>query len=306
MKILKETKVSKLPFSWQQAIAQNKKRGWTIKNFFLQFLFRQNPFKHHCAFVTDYLIAGSNPLLNFLKLKNLLLEIKNTGDKKIISIININSFDYWGYHAFEKKDVWRMLQVKLNVSFNSIEDFLQSEIDSLIVPENIEIVFINDFNFSIKRIQKDDFLDSYILHLTDFSEQKSEIFSYMNNIFKAENNIKKKYDYLLKSLFSKKQTVLNNIAELSFSDKKKFAKDSQIESHVLCAKDVFFSSMCDIWESVTKEAVLSILDEDVEVTIFKHWLYDKSCGSAKKIANSFTGLEFLALSDFIESYKRKL
>lgn len=303
MKIFQPTKVNKLPLIWRQAIAQNKNRGFNLKTFFMQFLLSNNPFRKHAAFMTDYLILGANPILNFLKLKTLLEDLKDTKEKKKISLITTNTFDYWGYHAFEKEDVWKMFSKDFKLRYNNIEDFFQQEISSLMIPENVDVVFINDFNFSVYSIQKDKHVNGYILHLVDFKEEKIDIFSHMKNVFKAENNIRLKYYHLFKSFFYKKQSVLDNLGELSFPEKKQFAKDSNIQSHILCAKEIFVSSMTNLFESKSKDDVLTIMNEDIEITRFEHWLYRHSFGTANQIANSFVGVEFLAIDDFVKMQK---
>lgn len=305
MKIFQPTTVNKLAFEWRQAIAQNENRGFNIKTFFMHFILSRNVFRKHSVFLTDYLILGSNPILNLLKLKSLINDLQYSKDKKKISLITTNSFDYWGYHAFEKEDVWKMLQHDYKLPYKNIEEFFQEEISTLIIPEHLDVVFINDFNFSVHNIQKDNFVDGYILHLTDVKESNIDIFSHMKTVFKAENNIRSKYYHLFKSFFHKKQTVLDNLGELSFSEQKIFTKDSNISSHILCAKEVFISSMTNLFESKHKEDTLSIMSEDVEITRFEHWLYNKSFGSANQIANSFVGLEFLALDDFLKIYQVK-
>lgn len=305
MKIFHPTIVKKLPLEWRQAIAQNETRGFNFTTFFKHFIFSRNPFRKHSAFLTDYLILGANPILNLLILKNILHDLEHTKIKKKISIVTTNSFDYWGYHAFEKEDVWKMLSKDFSLNYKDIEDFFQQEISSLVIPENIEVVFINDFNFSVYSIQKDNFIDGYVLHLINTKEEKIDIFSHMKTVFKAENNIRSKYYHLFKNFFHKKQTVLDNIGELTFPERKIFAKDSDIESHILCTKDVFISSLTNLIESKNKEDILHIMQEEVEITRFEHWLYQKSCGSTNQIANSFVGLEFLALDDFLKLLIRK-
>lgn len=302
MKKFPTTTVSKLPFLWQQAIAQNDNRGFNLKTFLMQRLLSRNPFRKHSAFLTDYLILGSNPILNLLKLKSLIYELQHTKDKKKICLITNNAPDYWGYHTFEKDDIWTMLRQDLTFNYKNIEDFFQQEIQSLIIPEHIEVVFINDFNFTVHSIQKDNFVSGYILHLSDIKENNLDIFSYMKNVFKAENNIRSKYYYLFKNFFHKKQTVLDNIGEMSFPEKKTFAKDSNIASHILCTKNIFVSSITDLFTHQHQNDILHIMGEDIEITRFEHWLYQYSFGSANHIANSFNGLEFLALNDFNHIY----
>lgn len=303
MKKIQPTIVKKLPFEWKQAIAQNDNRGFNLKTFFMHFLLSRNPFRKHSAFLTDYLILGSNPILNFLKLKSLINELQDKKEKKKISLITSNTFDYWGYHAFEKEDIWKMLQNDFHLNFKNIEDFFQKEISSLVIPEHLEVIFINDFNFSVYNLRKDPFVEGYVLHLTDFQENNTELFSHMKTVFKAENNIRAKYYHLFKSLFHKKQTVLDNLCELSFPEQKLFAKDSNISSHILCAKEVFISSMTNLFESKNKEDTLHIMGEDIDIVRFEHYLYSKSFGSANQIANSFMGLEFLALDDFLKMFQ---
>lgn len=307
MKILSPTKVKKIPLSWRQAIAQNENRGFNLTTFFKQFVFSRNPFRNHSVFISDYLILGANPVLNLLILKNILSEIqeKNITTKKIISLITTNSFDYWGYHAFEKEDVWKMLGQDFSIKYKNIEDFFDSEISSLIIPENVELVFVNDKNFSIYSIQKDNFVEGYFLHLVDYKEEKIDIFSHMKTVFKAENNIRSKYYHLFKNFFYKKQTVLDNIAELSFPEKKLFTKDSNVFSHLLCTKEIYLSSITNLIESKNKEETIEIMNEELEVTRFEHWLYSHSVGSTNLIANSFVGLEFLALDDTLKLIMNK-
>lgn len=303
MKIFHPTTVNKLPLLWRQAIAQNENRGLSFKTFFMHFLLSRNPFRKHSAFMTDYLVLGSNPILNFLKLKTLLDTLKDSTEKKKISLITTNSFDYWGYHAFEKDDVWKMFKNNYQLNYKNIEDFFQQEISSLIIPENIEVVFINDFNFSVYSIQKDIHVEGYILHLVDFKEDKIDIFSHMKNVFKAENNIRLKYYHLFKDFFYKRQSVLDNLGELSFPEKKNFAKDSNIKSHIICAKEISISSMTNLVESNSKEDILNIMGEEIEITRFEHWLYSHSFGTANQIANSFVGIEYLAIDDFLKIQK---
>lgn len=300
MKKIQPIKVKNLPLIWRQAIAQNKNRGFNFKTFFMQYIFSRNPFRKHSVFMTDFLILGSNPILNFMKLKDLIEKNKNIKENIKIALLTTNNFDYWGYHAFEKNDVWKIFSKKFNLNYQNIEDFFQSEISSLIVPENIEIVFVNDFNFSIYSIHKDNFVNGFILHLVDFKEHTIDIFSQMKNVFKAENNIRLKYYHLLRNNFYKKQTDLNNLADLSFPEKKTFTKDSNISSHIICAKEVFISSITNLIDSTVKEDTLTIMGEDIDINRFENWLYENSFGSANQIANSFLGLEFLAIDDFLK------
>ena len=74
-------------------------------------------------------------------------------------------------------------------------------------------------------------IEAYVLKAI---EEKIDIFSHMKTVFKAENNIRSKYYHLFKNFFHKKQTVLDNIGELTFPEKKIFAKETlpNIENYI--------------------------------------------------------------------------
>ncbi len=70
-------------------------------------------------------------------------------------------------------------------------------------------------------------------------------------------------------------------------------------------KEVFITSITTLFESKAKEDTLTIMQEEIDITRFEHWLYRHSFGSANQIANSFVGIEFLAIDDFLKLQKNK-
>lgn len=302
MKNFTPQKVKKLPTLWKQAISQKVHRGINLKTFIMHTLLSINSFRNHQALLLDYLILGSNPILNLCKLIEI---IKEQDNKKpiTIGIINSNDSDYWGYHAFEKQDVWNLLKKEHLFPYNNIEDFFSQSIDELYIEEYISVVFINDFNFSFHDLRYDNYMDGYILNLIDKQNNNFDLFNTMKSIVKAENNIKGKFLHLFKNAFQQKRTVLDNIYECSFPDKKTFSKESNISSHIICTKKIFISSINCFLNPNLKEDTVSLFDEDVDVTILEHQFFPFSSGSAQKISNSFIGLEYIAIQDFILAKK---
>ena len=116
MKKFTPQKVKKLPTLWKQAISQKTHRGINLKTFIMHTLLSINSFRNHQSLLLDHLILGSNPILNLIKLIDI---INNQPSKKSITIgiINSNDSDYWGYHAFEKQDVWNLLQKNYSIPY---------------------------------------------------------------------------------------------------------------------------------------------------------------------------------------------
>jgi hypothetical protein len=302
MKNFNSQKVKKLPILWKQAIAQRKQRGINLKTFIMHYLLFINSFRNHQSLLLDYLILGSNPILNLIKLVEI---IKNQKTKKpiIIGILNSNDLDYWGYHAFEKEDVWNLLKKDYSLSYQDINDFFSQSIDSLYIDEHIKLVFINDFNFSFNDLRYDNYMNGYILNLVDKKEENFDLFNTMKSIVRAENNIKSKFLHIFKNSFKQKQTVLDNIFECSFPDKKEFSKASNISSHIICTKEIYISSINCFLNPTLKEDTITLFNEDIDITILQHQFFNISNGSAKKISNSFIGLEYIAIQDFIMANK---
>ena len=295
MKTIKPILGKDLSFYWRQAIAQNQTRGLTLKNL-LRYRGLTNDFKYkeHETFLLDILICGNNPIINtlFLYKLNEFLNVHSNHKKLKVGILLEKDALYWGYHTFENSSFLNEIKLKTgHLISESIESFIQNSLKSISSLPEIEIVFIENSNIEISNINYDEFTHSHIIHLISPTEKPSMFSPQMKKTIVGENEIRKKYEKIFLSSLSK-----NQFSQLTFSKDKKHSIDSQLHSHILITKQVFFTSL-PTWLDI-ENTETSINDE--EYISFTHKYSPNSFASAKHCAKDFKQLSYQAINDFIE------
>ena len=254
MNHIKSKKIYLLPLVYRQFISKNKSRGISISSLFLEakrvFSFNyKSPNKNQPAFIFDYLIVGSNMILNLLIINTLIKE------KKINKKINVGLFlpkelDYWSYELIKENFFLNQLEKFFNLNDpTSIENVVEKLIEEF-NNNNLNLFFLDE-RFRINYVEYDNYTKSAYFW---FDNKK-------NNIAKNEQDIEDKNK--IKNFVNKK--IINMLKKQSISNKliwdfdNPFARKNDGEKNnnaLAIAKNVHISSLPQGWLSLESNVVL--------------------------------------------------
>lgn len=267
------------PLLWRQAVINSDNRGWNLINIILyyykkiKFIYKKNP-----SYFVDYLIIGSNPILNSILIKK--ITEKNLSKKIKIGLFYTEQPDYWGYEIVNENSFFETIN-NTKLLINNIKDMesyfeeITKNIDSL----KFEIILLNEKNVFINFHQYDKYVNGFIFHLFKKDKIKLEL----DNIIIVQNDIK---NMLMKNylLFLEKKNLIKQI----------LWSDRRIDNTpFILSKKVFLTSLPQGWVSC-----LSMENEyDKNIVEYNHSLIKNSYGTAKNIMSKKSNLSAFSLEN---------
>lgn len=276
---MKKTYFKKLWFQkrkYQQAVscAPLSLRGNNLKMFLLWpiILFGYQK-KHYPFFSTNYLIVGSNPILNLLYVYQLIQEKKIKKNTKI-TIFFTNSLDYWNYDLLEEPIFFQTLSEQYGFRSSTIQDW----IDEIFYYFSQHDIFKNIFifhkqNIFIEKYFQDSFSQSHILELYE----KEITVPYPHPYIAKQNEIKKN---ILQMIIQKFYNAHAHYLSYKIYKKNHYP--------ILLSNQIVLTSLPQGWLSLNAQ-------ENHHITSFQHDLQKYSIGSALKIGISEESLTKISL-----------
>jgi hypothetical protein len=297
MKKQEPLKMKKQPFMWRQAVSKSEHMGWSLHNLVFYPIINHNfGFKQHQSFLFDYLILGSNPLLNLITL--IRITQLNPDTEKRVGIMVTDEFDYWSYHMLDNALFWKEVSRILKITAHSFEELLEQVLKHYSF-ENIQLYWIDSATLHITESTQVSHpsLHGYITHITNNSRQSRLGYQEdMPTVTDIEQLIKRKYLSVMEKFFSRHAKVLNS-HKISFTHPEQ-SDDYQEKTHILLSHHLYLTTLPNGWLNINHEVKDNI-------TFFHHSFKENAFGNAVKIANNFHALERQSITD-IEDILQKI
>lgn len=270
------------PDVWLQFLRKDKLRGNSffakIGNLLFDPFYNYKFFrKYSPSFVFDYLIVGSNPIINLFLILKILNNNKN--NNLYIGFFLPKEQDYWAYDIIFQDDFFKEISKELKQEIYKIEQL----IDFLIIKikeKNINLILL-DSRYRIDYIEYDKFTDSSFLF---FSNQKNKL-PEVSDFIAYQNDIKKILQIRIHN-----RLYENKVLKKLFWKRIAPQNEKRFFAPIAITKKMYLSSLPQGWMTMDYKV------ENNQV-IYDHIYRDVAYGTAKSICSKVELYKEQALSD---------
>ena len=279
--IKKSKKMSSQPLLWKQASINFNKRGWNISSIVVFFIPIKNLFElmDNPSIMVDYLVIGSNPILNILILEEISKKCYEKHEHKSVAVFCPNQPDYWNYELINDDTFWREISKKRNKNIKNIKELFQ-DICFNLQKEYLEILLVKEDNMFVKYAQYDKYVDGWVFHLFEKDEKENKL--KLDPYIEMQNDIK--------SII--KEEFLKNMFKFKLIKKIKWENLTEKNYPVILTKKVHLTSLPQGW-------INSSFNSNEDLIIFKNDLSLCSYGSAVHIMTNKQKLKEISKEDIV-------